>query len=339
MNPETETPKRELKEGLSPPIKILCYIAALFLMSLMLYIFSTFIASTTNLFFKRIIGSDRQFNFFDVIAVVGALYMIISLSYKLGNYWRSSDSEIGTSVTNLPNPFRDPSFKRGSIMLKRDYWKLEKRYDVNIKLTRDLNNKYEKVLDQIDKFKLRLNVLLRHHENASRLIESLAYTIQTNDYSLSKVLNDTLSECITVLERDQSDKSISLFEVEDNKLVIRDGVRINAESVVKRSFCHGEGFAGFVWEKGRADYINEIDYEDDARFNSFYQSSERKRYRSIMGIPLIVNENTIGVLCIQSESTYGFCKDDLRSLEFYAHLCTLIMIYGKIKLREGGSEE
>lgn len=339
MNPETEKPKSELKEGLSPPLKILCYFSALFLMSLMLYIFSSFIASTSNLFFNKIIGSNRQFNFFEVIAVVGALYMTLSLSLKLGNYWRSSDSEIGTSVTNLPNPFRDPSFKKGSIMLKRDYWKLEKQYKVNIKLTQDLNRKCEKLLDQIEKFKVRLNVLLRHHENASRLIRSLTYAIKTKDYSLSKVLNDTLSECITVLERDQSDKSISLFEVEHSSLVIRDGVRIDAESVVKRKFKQEEGFAGYIWGKGTAEYINEIDYEGDSRFSSFYQSTERKRYRSIMGLPLIVNEETIGVLCIQSESTDGFCKDDLRSLEFYANLCTLIMLYGKIKLRDGGSEE
>nr|WP_272917128.1 GAF domain-containing protein [Pontibacillus yanchengensis] len=182
--------------------------------------------------------------------------------------------------------------------------------------------------------------MVRHHESASRLISSLTYSFHSGRYSLDNVLRETLAECITVLEKDQSDKSISLFEVKDDILQIRDGIRISAESVVKRTFEKGTGFAGSVWEKGEAEYINNIDYEGDPRFNhEEHYFPKRNRFKSMMGIPLQVDEQIIGVLCIQSESEDGFCADDLRALEFYANLCTFMMLYDKIGLNTKGSED
>ncbi|WP_187445496.1 GAF domain-containing protein [Bacillus infantis] len=340
MKTEIEEVQAEIREkGLSAPVKIACYLVAAFLTTLMLYIFSDFIGKMVTLLINSLFGTNRTIGFITVVSSIGVIYMLISLSIKLGNYWRSSGTEIGTSVTNLPNPFRDPTFKKGPLKLRAEYSRLYTRYMVNIKLTEQLEEKHSKVIEQLNKILLRLNVLLRHHENTSRLVESLTYSIKTKEYELENVLSDTLSECITVLEKDQSDKSISLFEVNSDVLKIRDGVRINAESVIKRNFKIGEGFAGSVWETGEAEYINDIDYENDSRFNMFIQRL-RPRFRSIMGIPLKVDEKIIGVLCIQSEDTNGFCEDDLRALEFYAHLCTFIITYDKIVSVKGeGSEE
>jgi len=314
------------QEKLPPLLKVTCYSVALVFTSLILYIFTGFIATSINTIFDV----DTEVNFIQVIFWISTVYTVLRLSVKLGDYWRQSGSEIGTGVTNIPNLFRDPSFKKGPVKLKFEYSKLYAQYKKVIKSTSELEEKYEAVQEQHQKFLKRLIVMLRHHDNASRLIQSFVYALQSERYSLDRVLKDTLSECITVLERDQSDKSISLFEVQGEHLTIIDGVRINAESVVNRKFLIGEGFAGWVWNEGHPSYENRIDYENDIRFKHNSKVG-RPRYKSILGIPLINNQDIIGVLCIQSEQHNGFCDEDMRALEFYGHLCTLIMSYAKIK--------
>ncbi len=47
-----------------------------------------------------------------------------------------------------------------------------------------------------------------------------------------------------------------------------------------------------------------------------------------------------GILCMQSESENGFNEADLRTVEYYARMCTLILLYDKINNKvqdlEGG---
>ncbi|MEW9053384.1 MAG: GAF domain-containing protein [Neobacillus sp.] len=154
------------------------------------------------------------------------------------------------------------------------------------------------------------------------------------------MLRHTLAECITVLEKDQSDKSISLFKVNENKkLEITESVRINAESIAKRIFSKWEGFAGYIWGKGQPEIENKVK-PDDPRFND--QGLSATPIGSILGIPLSVDDKIIGVLCLQSEAENGFVEAaDLRTVEFYARLCTLILLYDKINNNglQGGNRD
>lgn len=313
---------------LSGPMKVVCYLTSFLFICFIVYIFSGTFAEFIGWAFTKIKGEETLITRYELFSFIGVIFLIFTMSKKLGDYWRAKGTEIGTSVTNLPNPFKDPSFKKGSIQIKVDYEKLYKKYTYNINLYKKLDERHSQVVSQIEQFKLRLNVLLRHHDNASRLISSLNYVLKSKNFSLEKIMNETLAECITVLESDQSDKSISLFEVSGECLKIRNFVRINTESAAKRRFKINEGFAGYIWGKKDSEIVDVINYETDERFKGEFKSG---RFKSIMGIPLAIDDQILGVLCLQSESERGFCNDDLRAVTFYAQLCTLILLYDNIE--------
>jgi hypothetical protein len=315
-----------------------CYAIALLFSGFLTYLLSTFLADVIGFLIAFFGGPEDKVEFYHVFFSFGAIYTLLSLCKKVGNIWRSSGESIGTGVFAIPNIFYDPTFEKSNAKVRFSYYKLFRQYHELKNEKEDILNKFTNSIEVINKLKRNMTVLFRHHENAIRLIDGLNYSIQTDKYPLPEVLKDTLSESITVLERDMSDKSISLFQVQGDLLVIRDGIRINAESKEKRAFKKGEGFAGSVWKEGKPSYDNNIKYDDDARFNQFEQPL-RQRFKSIMGLPLKVDGTILGVLCIQSEEEEGFTPDDLRALEFYANLCTLILIFDNIKLKGEGGEE
>jgi transcriptional regulator with GAF, ATPase, and Fis domain len=189
----------------------------------------------------------------------------------------------------------------------------------------------------LTQFEVKLRVLLRHNDNANRLLKSYNYLYYKRDKGFSKqMLKHVLAECITVLEKDQSDKSISLFKVSNGKLKIIESVRINAESIAKREFSKGEGFAGYIWGIGKEEIVNVID-QSDSRFSD--QGLPTTPIGSILGKPLEVDDQILGVLCLQSENEYGFNKEaDLRTVDFYARLCTMILLYDNINEKAGRRE-
>ncbi|MFC0476919.1 GAF domain-containing protein [Robertmurraya beringensis] len=304
---------------------ICCYVTAGLLVAAILYTFTGVIADIASW------GLNKEITKVKVLASVSILYFAFVLIKGLGGFWRSSErNEIGSGITNFPNPFYDPSYKKGPILLLKEYRDLQRR----LRLTSTLVKKSQSALDSLQNttrgLEAKLRVLLRHNDNANRLLKSYNFLYKENDSQFSyKMLRHVLSECITVLEKDQSDKSISLFRVnDDDKLEIIESVRINAESIAKRVFSKGEGFAGYIWNTGKAEIVNTID-QADHRFNDMGLAATP--IGSILGFPLIVDDLIVGVLCLQSESANGFNKEaDLRTVEFYARLCTLILLYDKL---------
>ncbi|MFL0364606.1 GAF domain-containing protein [Pseudobacillus sp. 179-B 2D1 NHS] len=317
-------------------MKSLCYGVALGLVLAILYGFSGIFADILTNIFKHEVSRMK------VITGLSIIFFIFKLTINLGNHWRSApQNEIGTAVTNFPNPFYDPSYKEGPIMLQRQYKDLHTEYKTNkalLKQSQKINLELQEILEQ---FYSKVRVLLRHNENSNRLLKSLNYLYSQSEENgyIKRLLRATLNECITILEKDQSDKSISLFKVQGEDLKIIESVRINAESVDKRVFKKGEGFAGYVWENEKSEIVNVIE-EDDERFDD--QGVAATPIGSIMGIPLTVDEQIIGVLCLQSETIEGFSEADLRTVEFYARLCTFLILHDKIINKEsvwGGNQD
>src|SRR5699024_4863775 len=101
--------------------------------------------------------------------------------------------------------------------------------------------------------------------------------------------------------------------------------RIEFSSSRKRRFKYEEGFAGHVWSYGETVLINNI--KDSSFFKGEF--APRHEYGSILGIPIKVDEEVVGVLNIQSENV------DERSMKFYADMCALAHYYDIIKFKEG----
>lgn len=317
------------QDGLSRLMIIVCYLLALLLVAFILYGVTTVI--------KEILGNFEfaaDISRWDIISTSGAAYIIFILSQTLGHYWRSSEkNEIGTGITNFPNPFYDPNFVKGPAFLRREFNILRTKYKTIQFL---LNKSKESIKDNvnvINSFESKLRVLIRHNDNTNRILKSYNYLIKINDINTTqRMLQYTISECITILEKDQSDKSISLFVVRDSQLHIIESNRINAESIAKRVFKKGEGFAGYIWEKGVTEIVNNI-VPTDIRFHD--QGIPATPIGSIIGVPLKVDNEIVGVLCLQSENGDGFAEADLRTVEFYSRMCTHIILCDKINYNKG----
>lgn len=52
----------------------------------------------------------------------------------------------------------------------------------------------------------------------------------------------------------------------------------------------------------------------------------------IMGMPIKVGHEIIGVLCIQSEQLNCFSEGDLLPVEFYVNVCAMLLQYDNIEL-------
>lgn len=316
--------------------KLFCYGLAFVLVSLIAYGITGFLKDVINYY------GENDVTRMQIGSTISAVFFLAYLSYILGNHWRASEkNEIGTAVTNFPNPFYDPGFQKGPLLLRTRYNELHDRYEHNTKLLLQSEKQYEQAENIISVFESKIRVMLRHNDNANRLLKSFNFLIHQNTKNIdSKMLKNILEECITVLEKDQSDKSVSLFGVHNDRLHIIESVRINAESIAKRFFTKGEGFAGDIWSKGESEIVNQIK-KDDYRFDD--QGIPATPIGSIMGIPLKVNDEILGVLCMQSESADGFSNADFRTVDFYARMCTLIILYDKINnkehIKEGGGDQ
>lgn len=313
------------EKPLSLYMVIFCYLVALVLVIAIVYGFSGIIADIISN------ATNKTISRIDIVTWIAVFYFLFRLTRVVGDHWRSNpNNEIGTAVTNLPNPFYDPSFTKGPLLIQKEFRALLQKYRINESILKKSNQALQLMEQEINRFHSQLSVLLRHNENANRLLKSYNYMLHQGDQEITnKMLRHTLAECITVLEKDQSDKSISLFKVNTNdQLEIIESVRINAESIAKRVFSKGEGFAGYIWGIGKAEIENTVDPQD-SRFND--QGLPATPIGSILGIPLSVDDEILGVLCLQSERQEGFNEAaDLRTVEFYARLCTLILLYDKI---------
>lgn len=333
-NPETNPTEPQLaKEKPLSFIKlVLCYGLAIILFML---IFNAFLPTISEwisipLFKFKLIEDKTNFDKWKLFSVMGFIFLSYTIVRFIGNTWRTNEKlEIGTAVTGFPNPFYDPTFKKNAVDFDRSYRELVVDYNKNVELLKEAREYHKGLIDSLEQLEVRLRILMRHNKNATRVVRSLNYSYyKDSELPLDTGLKLILEECITILEKDQSDKSISLFKVEGDQLKIASSVRINFESVDKRVFNKGVGFAGYIWENNKAEIVNKIE-GNDSRFED--GGLPATKIGSILGYPLAIDNQVIGVLCLQSESEEGFIESDLLTVEFYVRCCTLLMIHDKIK--------
>lgn len=316
---------------------IFCYLLAFILLAATIYgmtvplaRFLTWVADISGI--ERLKDSDiTEIHVISFVAIVFLTYKLVRL---IGDYWRSTGDPIGTSGLNFPNPFYDPEFTKGPLLLQRRYKEVSTKLLLTQKLLQRSQEHTRKLKETLKSMEDKLRVSIRHNDNSNRLLRSFNFLFKNKSDDLTnQMLRYILDECITVLEKDQSDKSISLFKVHDDELKIIESVRINAESIAKRTFKKGVGFAGYTWKEGKPSIVNVID-NSDKRFND--QGLPATPIGSILGFPLKVDDQILGVLCLQSEAMNGFSEADLRTVEFYARMCTLILQYDTIKGNKEG---
>ncbi|TAA73137.1 GAF domain-containing protein [Planococcus salinarum] len=318
---------------LSKGRKFLAYLTALVILIIFLNTLLPVIAEYLTIGSKKLnlIENNEEIEKWDIYSIIGMLYLTFRIIKLLTIIWRKNKRiEIGTGVTSFPNPFFDPTYEKDQGDLQRKYNELVVDFNHKFKLLKESDEVQRELQESVSELYNRIRIMMRHANNSNRVIRSINYALyKKNKHTKEECLKIVLEECITILEKDQSDKSITLFKVRGDELIVASSVRINFESVDKRRFKKGEGFAGDIWAKNEPEIVNDINPSDN-RFAG--GGIPVTKIGSIMGFPLNVDEETLGVFCLQSEAEDGFINEDLLTVEFYARICTLILLYDKMNL-------
>lgn len=274
-----------------------------------------------------------QISFIQLILYSFAIIGLFMLTNRVQHNLQSYKNTFSLFGFKIENPFYKPEYDRFKIantqeILTENKNLKEERDDLTELLStfvEELDNKDE----ELSEFQYISEIYIRHHKNSSRLVRSLTSLINENNPGWDKEFyNNVLDECVTVLQSDRADKSSALYFVKDGKLTMSGYNRINFSSSRTRSFLKGEGFAGNVWHKNET--LLENDVEDSEYFIGPFLPNHS--YGSIIGTPIRISTEIIGVLCIQSEGFNGFDRDDIDTIKYYADICALAYYYDKIKI-------
>lgn len=257
----------------------------------------------------------------------------ILLTYHMQNFLKIYKTNFSLNIFNVPNPFYDSKYDNSNFLnfqsLKEDNDELLLQKNNLLDLINNYMEEVSKKDEELSDFQYVSEIYIRHHKNSSRLVRSLTSLINENNNDWStEFYNNVLDECVTVLQLDRADKSSAIYFIENNKLIMVGYNRINFSSSRTRSFSKGEGFAGNVWDSDKTLLENSV--EDSEYFTGPF--TPKHSYGSIIGTPIRINTEIIGVLCIQSEGYNGFDEADSDTIQYYADICALAYYYDKIKI-------
>ena len=276
---------------------------------------------------------DAGITYIHIILGICSAAGLFALTVEVAKGFRSSAEKISIFVLRFQNPVYDPYFEdvgletiktiqQENTRLKEDKQQLES-------FTDSLLDELEMKDVELENVQYVSETFIRHHKNSSRLIRTLTSLLDENHSGWTKEFyNNVLDECITVLHQDRSDKSSTLYIVEDDVLKMTAYHRVNFTSTRSREFEYGEGFAGNVWKTGEIELVSNIC--ESTYFKGDF--SPNHNYGSIIGLPIKINHTVVGVLCIQSEGTDGFIEADIDTLKFYADVCALAYYYDNMNV-------
>lgn len=161
-----------------------------------------------------------------------------------------------------------------------------------------------------------LNVQKLHRSLRNRLFE--IRDSKDVNVDIRDMLNEIAVEICSTLIDDTADKSCSIMLVEGNELKIWGQNRIEPDSIKPTSFIRGVGFAGSIWLKAEAEILGDIN--TDPRFGR-----QPKYYGAIIGVPIVLWKEVIGVICVQSKKNNSFSPPDAGIIGNFSELIILIL--------------
>ncbi|WP_206738111.1 GAF domain-containing protein [Fictibacillus sp. S7] len=290
---------------------------------------STLVAGAIELIDK--LGGPK-YAFIRVFTFIAYTISGIVCTVLTARWLRTRSPEMQQFGFNMPNPFYSKYAvlreKIGDTELLKENQKIKKqlqengeRLDESGRLLIATAKKLSEGVNREIKLRKLIEIFERNTKNTSRLVRSLHTLLSEHKEGWKKeFMDNVLNECVTCLYSNKSDKSASLFLINEyNKLKIFAYYRIDTKSAREKSFAKGEGFAGEVWELGDTKTLADV-YKDGGWS---HKKEHLDHYTSIIGTPIWVKGNIIGVLCIQSEDKAEFKQDDEVMIRSYADICGL----------------
>jgi GAF domain-containing protein len=128
--------------------------------------------------------------------------------------------------------------------------------------------------------------------------------------------------------------SLALYDAAANRLVFRVAAGSHGDGVVGVSIAPDEGIAGYVFTSGEAIALSDV--ARDARFGR--ETAEQTGYlpRSLVAVPLIDDEGTIGVLeVLDKRDQPGFDLRDVELASVFARQATVAIRASRVERETG----
>ncbi|MGA9383301.1 MAG: PAS domain S-box protein, partial [Phormidium sp.] len=155
--------------------------------------------------------------------------------------------------------------------------------------------------------------LLKREQAAKNLVQRLqAVTdVVLNHLSLEELLQNCLQKISEVCQADTA--VILLKDTQSNHLIVRSVTGLEAEFKREFRIPLGEGFAGKI-----AQNLQSMIIEKDAYTQVFSPILRERKVQSLMGAPLIIAGEMLGVIHVGTLKVHEFTPEDLRLLELVA---------------------
>lgn len=140
---------------------------------------------------------------------------------------------------------------------------------------------------------------------------------------LDDLLSMVVDNAVRVLKAEQS--SIGLVDPKSGELVIRAATGVDASQLQRRRFPPGVGVAGWVLQHGEPLMVGDVQL--DSQYISPYDPGAgddmSRPTRSILCVPLIVEQKVIGTLCVTHSQPNALSADDQSLLTGFADQAAL----------------
>ncbi|HPZ08266.1 MAG TPA: ATP-binding protein [Candidatus Eremiobacteraeota bacterium] len=136
--------------------------------------------------------------------------------------------------------------------------------------------------------------------------------------TLQEAMNLTLDTVIRLIGAERA--SIMLWDLAEEVLVVKAAKGMDALPFGVSKIKSGTGIAGWAFEQGKVCVVNDV--REDSRF--IKSPSNQEEIKSIICLPLIVEDQKIGVINVGTLSRYHtFTRDEIKTLELIASRAAL----------------
>jgi signal transduction histidine kinase/putative methionine-R-sulfoxide reductase with GAF domain len=183
----------------------------------------------------------------------------------------------------------------------------------------------------------------RMEENATRLAEQVlrldllqdSLRAMNSAVDLDTLLRMIVDNAVSVLKAEHS--SIGLIDAKTGELVIRAATGVDASHLHRRRFLPGVGVAGWVVQHGQPLVVGDVQ-KDSQYLNLYAQGDTARRTRSMLCVPLTVEQKVIGALCVTHSLPDALTKNDQVLLTSFADQAALAVhksqLYSTVSLKE-----
>jgi GAF domain-containing protein len=176
----------------------------------------------------------------------------------------------------------------------------------------------------------------KHHASVQAALAAIARAADTarrlEQGSSDAVLRSVVDATVALFEAEAA--SIALYEPSADRLVFRVAAGAQGEAVIGLAIPPGEGVVGYVYTTGQALALSDVG--NDARFGRTF--AERTRYvpRSIVAVPLIDEQGTIGVLeVLDKRDAAKFSLRDVELASIFARQATVAIRVSRVERDTG----